>query len=557
MVTGGAAGVRAVTGRSIRVAILTASSFLFGQTGPQVITFTSDIDNSQQPYALYVPKGFDPSKKYPLVISLHGEGSTHRFSLQQLFSRENLEGRRYPEANRYFPPFPDVNVIAAAPLARGTMGYQGIAEQDVNDVIADVKRRFPIDDDRVYLTGQGMGGGGVLWLGLTRPDLWAAIAPICPEPPPDTESLAPNALNLPVRIFQGESDPLVPAESSRQWRRELARGGAPVEYTEYPHVNHAAWTLAYKDGGIFDWFAKFKRNRFPEHVHYVTNRYRYNQAYWVRLDGLETGAMATIDAQFTGPNRLSIATSNVRGFTLTLLGYPLYSSAKPLAITIDGRVVKPAPGLSFTKTAKGWQPGLFVIPAAHKRPREEGPISEGFASRHIYVYGTGGSPALDDLTARRNQALEAADWSTGRDRLQLSFRVVADKELHERDAANTDLILFGTKETNEWIARFADRMPIALNPSAADYGLVFIFPAGGRNVVVNSGLPWWTGSEVMKPPGLAFLPPRYRLVLSFPDYILFKGSLENVIAKGTFTDDRKVPPADLEKMKQTGAIATR
>ena len=57
------------------------------------------------------------------------------------------------------------------------MGYQGIAEKDVYDVLADVKARFSVDEDRVYLTGLDMGGGGALWLGLTRPDIWAASWP--------------------------------------------------------------------------------------------------------------------------------------------------------------------------------------------------------------------------------------------------------------------------------------------------------------------------------------------------------------------------------------------
>lgn len=43
--------------------------------GPQVLTVFSDVDDSDQPYGLYLPKNFNPKKKYPLVISLHGAGS--------------------------------------------------------------------------------------------------------------------------------------------------------------------------------------------------------------------------------------------------------------------------------------------------------------------------------------------------------------------------------------------------------------------------------------------------------------------------------------------------
>ncbi|MGH9672713.1 MAG: alpha/beta hydrolase-fold protein, partial [Bryobacteraceae bacterium] len=118
--------------------------------GPQVVTFYSTIDDSDQPYGLYVPAHFDTARKYPLVISLHGAGSNHRLNLRRVFGKGNRPGEPDAEASRTFPPLGDVDFLAATPLARGTMGYEGIAEQDVYDVLADVRKRFPVDDDRVY-----------------------------------------------------------------------------------------------------------------------------------------------------------------------------------------------------------------------------------------------------------------------------------------------------------------------------------------------------------------------------------------------------------------------
>ena len=77
-------------------------------------------------------------------------------------------------------------------------------------------------------------------MALTRPDIWAAVAPVCAATIPGTEELAGNALNFPVRLFQGELDPAVPAESSRQWHRRLLDGGVAVDYTEFPGVRRTS-----------------------------------------------------------------------------------------------------------------------------------------------------------------------------------------------------------------------------------------------------------------------------------------------------------------------------
>ena len=538
-----------------QIILVLAPVILLAQTyqpGPQVFTYHSDIDDSDQPYAIYVPNHYDAAKKYPLVISLHGEGSNHRLDLRRVFGKGNLPHETDAHAGRYFPQFKDVDFIVASPLARGDLGYQGIPERDVYDMLDDVKKRLSIDDDRVYLTGVSMGGGGALWLALTHPDIWAAIAAVCPAETSGAEEFSQNALNLPVRLFQGAIDPVVPVQSTRHWDALLQEAGARVEYTEYPRVRHNAWDLAYQDASILDWLGQFRRNRFPDRVRFVTDRYRYNSAYWLRIDGLTTGAMAALDARFSAPNQIVVEAKELFGFSLNLLGHPMYSAAKALSVTINGQKMKPGRSLSFSKTDNGWQPAAYVIPAGHKRPGAEGPISEALAGRQIYVYGTAAAEDAGELKSRREEVLRSANWSAPHNPLALNFKIVSDSAAG--DAPDANLILFGAKETNAAIARFSARLPMALNASAADYGLLFLYPMDSRFVVVSSGLPWWTGDDEIRFPGPSFLPAAYRILLGLGDYVLFKGSLEHVVAAGRFTDDWKIPAPDAAKMKAAGAV---
>src|SRR5690349_6792619 len=99
--------------------------------GPQVLTFFSDADDTGQPYGLYLPKNYDATKKYPLIVMLHGAGSNHRLALRRVFGKSSTQGENDVEATRYFPEWKDVDYIVASPYARGTAGYQGIPEKDV------------------------------------------------------------------------------------------------------------------------------------------------------------------------------------------------------------------------------------------------------------------------------------------------------------------------------------------------------------------------------------------------------------------------------------------
>jgi pimeloyl-ACP methyl ester carboxylesterase len=534
--------------------IASAAALQVHKPGPQVLTFLSDVDDTDQPYGLYLPKSYSSARKYPLLISLHGAGSNHRLNLRRVLGRGNRPGESDAEASRYWPPLKDVEFVIATPFARGTMGYQGIPEKDVLDVLADVKNRFSIDEDRVYLTGLSMGGGGTLWIGLTRPDLWAAIVPVCPAAPPGTIDLAPNALNVPVKIFQGALDPVVKADDVRRFHAALVDAGVASEYVEFPNVRHNAWDPAYRDGAVFEWFAKHRRVRHPQRVSFRARDYSHASAYWVRIDKLTPGTPADIDAHFEGRNKLVIKTANTGGFTLQLRGHPFASAG--LTITVDGTAfrVKSSDSIPFARAGKTWKLQRATFTAGEKQPGAEGPIADAIATRHIYVYGASDSPPPEELQRRKQIATEAAEWSTPRSRLLLTFRVASDTELKEPDLKSANLVLFGSAHTNSLIARYAPRLPLSLNPGAADYGLVYVYPMDGRYVVISSGLPWWTRLDQARRPGLPFIAAPYRALQSFEDYILFRGGLENVLAEGRFDSHWKLPAAAAERLRSTGAV---
>ena len=527
--------------------------------GPQVLTFFSDADDTEQPYGLYLPKNYDPAKKYPLVMMLHGAGSNHRLELRRVFGKSNAEGETDVEASRYFPQWDDVDYIVASPYARGTAGYQGIPEEDVYDVLDDVKKRFSIDVNRIYLTGLSMGGGGTLWIGLTRPDIWAAIAPVCPAPPAGTMDLAVNALNFPVHFFQGDADPVVPVEGTRKWVSHFQDIGVEVFYKEFADVKHDSWVNAYDNEYIFEWFGPAVRNPFPDQVRFVSKLYKYNKAFWVQFDKISYGSLAEIDAKFNQTNLLTVNTKNLEAFTLNLAGHPKFRPKTEFQIKVDGTVVQTVSDsiVYLVKNGATWAIDLNKTPVAglHKKKGAEGPIYDAFSSRHIYVYGTLDNPSDVELKKRMDIAIQAADWSNYRGdflgRVMFFPRVISDKDVRKSDIESSNLILFGTKETNSIIAANADKLPLHLNLSAKDYGLFYVFPVGQHYFAVSSGLPWWNGAEDK---GFPFVPVSHRNLPEYKDLLFFKESSVNVLADGHFTPAWQLPEVLKNSLTGTGVI---
>src|SRR4051812_41314616 len=260
-------------------------------TGELVKAYRAAWDGTLQPYALYVPRGYDGKNKkasaaasWPLIVALHGAFSDHKHNLRRVFGLDNRTGETDAEASRNQLPLPDVPAFVVSPLGRGElMGYDGLGYDDVMRVIADVRRAYPIDPDRITLTGASMGGGGTWAIGLRHPELFAALAPVCGfanfqrmVSPADAAlydlarlaalspaAIAENAAHQQVFIFHGDKDPTVPVEDSRQMvARYEALGwlGKNVHYTEYPDVQHPAWIPAYKDAQLLKRLAAIKRD---------------------------------------------------------------------------------------------------------------------------------------------------------------------------------------------------------------------------------------------------------------------------------------------------------
>ncbi len=211
-----------------------------GKTGDFRKAYLSKVDQTLQPYRVFIPAHYDGAKPAPLVIALHGMGGDENSMFDGY--REALK----PEAER-------LGFIVACPKGRGSASmYRGPAEQDVLDVLAEVRRDYKIDPSRIYLMGHSMGGYGTWSVAMARPELFAALGPISGGG--SVEGMV-KIKDIPEYVTHGDNDKTVDVNSSRTMVAAGKKLGAPIVYVEVPggsHVSVAEPAFA----PMFDFFAK-------------------------------------------------------------------------------------------------------------------------------------------------------------------------------------------------------------------------------------------------------------------------------------------------------------
>ena len=260
------------------VIVLSTNSDLIAQTRTgRVVTRKYEFKEAEKEmeYALYVPKSYDKEKKFPMIVALHGLGSSSRGIMRYPGLTSHAEKHGY---------------IVVAPMGYNSRGWYGsrgkgggrgddpdnlgeLSEKDVMNVLAIVRKDFSIDDNRVYLMGHSMGGAGTWHLATKYPDIWAALAPIAPAGPRDNSQLK-KAKHIPVIVVQGDKDRLV--HGTRRWVKKMEELKMEHVYIEVKGGDHVKVAFNHFPQ-IFDFFNKHKKQVAKTDVE---NRDKRNRKSW-------------------------------------------------------------------------------------------------------------------------------------------------------------------------------------------------------------------------------------------------------------------------------------
>ncbi len=543
------------------------------RTGPMRRAYVAAADGHLAEFGFYVPPGYRPNaaQRYPLIVALHGLNGKPLAMLRWFFGGDD-DKRDQEWEDRHVDGLQPLAAFVLTPAGHGNAFYRGPGEEDVMRLVAWAKATYPVDPQRVTITGPSMGGIGTAALAFRHPDTFAAAAPLCgyhsyfirgdvmgkPLRPWErflaeersNVEWAVNGAHLPLYIVHGTKD--LPEANSGVLIDRYEKLQYSVKH-EHPDLGHNVWQTTYENLKGARWLMLHRHRDHETHVHFRTTRPRYGHSGFVEVRELTTpGAWGEVDARIV-KNEVRIQAAGVRELGLDAMDEP------EVKVRIDGSDLTFARGepLLLHKEGGAWSKGPRATAGLAKRGGVTGPLRDVFHSPVLFVYGAE-APELSQVSQDVARSFAAMRYGT-----TVQYPVMSDREFYASGGdlkADRSLFLVGTAASNRVLRELEADLPMRIEPAGGPdatralvlggkrfagpgVGASYIYPhprRPERYVVVITGLDAegiWRGLSI---PDLS------------PDFLVYDAKIApakgqtllgsaSILAGGLFTSDWKLP----------------
>jgi predicted peptidase len=203
-------------------------------------TIQQDIEVN---YLLYLPENCSEEQGYPMILFLHGSGERG--------NDINLVEKHGPPkvASKMNLPF-----IVVSPQCPAE--YLGWDTDELKLLLDEIIETYPVDTNRIYITGLSMGGFGTWDMAIKYPEYFAAAIPVCGG---GNSLRVCRMKDVPVWAFHGQLDDIVPLSKSEEMIEKLQSCGGDARLTVYPEANHDSWTTTYENPEIYNWLLNHRK----------------------------------------------------------------------------------------------------------------------------------------------------------------------------------------------------------------------------------------------------------------------------------------------------------
>lgn len=205
------------------------------------------MEATQLGYILTTPSDIKDNEKLPLIIFLHGAGERG----------DNLDLLKAYCVPKLFTANPDYErAITLSPQCPHEHTWIDF-KKELFSLFDEIISSYPVDKNKVSLCGISMGGFGTWELALSKSHLFSAIAPLCGG---GMNWRAWYVKDLPIRVYHGRRDDVVPLSQSEAMVNSICAQGGNVEFTIYDDLGHNCWDRAFEETDLIKWLIASERN---------------------------------------------------------------------------------------------------------------------------------------------------------------------------------------------------------------------------------------------------------------------------------------------------------
>jgi poly(3-hydroxybutyrate) depolymerase len=291
-------------------------------------------------YVVYLPPGYTPNRRWSAVIALHDQ---------------NADPQK--EIGAWRGSASDFGVVVCCPAwrkdARSVWGFGVEDHLRMEEIVADLRRRFSIDADRLFLAGRGA-GGDVAWdFAAGHPDEFAGLISLNGLPMKYATRYTVNFAHLAIMSIHGGLN-MQRASSMHNEFAKLCAKKCDALHVVYPARGGEGF--ASDVPMLFEWMSKRRRSTFPRKIAAVAARETDRRFYWMEIDEFRDGGLipsellsrsrftpATLTGDVTDAGSLLVRTNNVQSLEILLSPKLVALDAPGFAVKVNAKTVLKGP----------------------------------------------------------------------------------------------------------------------------------------------------------------------------------------------------------------------
>ena len=218
-------------------------------------------ENDTLNYRILKPLNYNPNKRYPVHLFLHGAGERGKDNSSQLthggklfLKKENREKYNswviFPQCTKN-DRWPSLSSDQWNKIINNKITKPNKSLGLVIKLMDEFIEKKQVDKQRIYVSGLSMGGMGTFEILFRRPDMFAAATPICGNGIPQLAKL--YAEKVPLWIFHGSDDNVVSPKYSLAMAKAIIEAGGSPKMTLYENTGHGSWNNAFAEKKFFKW----------------------------------------------------------------------------------------------------------------------------------------------------------------------------------------------------------------------------------------------------------------------------------------------------------------